>query len=348
MLRLEQPNVDAGGWRACRSCGRKLFGRSDVCRSRKCPEYSRVWAGDQRRKLFTNLAAFDAPVLLSAVTAPGADQLPWDEDCCAALGDHQHSGQLGCRVQQLAADEWNRSAPDRWRRLHRRAYQETVKQHGPRSALLLARVWEIQSRGVLHVHPVVACGTARQMAGARAYLERLAALGPQYGFGFVHHKQGMVKPQAAEGAAAYLSSYLVKGSGRKMAIWESVVSGAMPRSIVHISVDLTQQTHCTMRNLRLRRALFMVWKTTLPLNEVEAVARLLSTFSGNVEFVREYEPGRAPPVSAFYPKKEEACSVARRVRSTRAPWDACFCLCGAEQRGGAGARGKRFAPDALE
>jgi hypothetical protein len=283
--------------RRCRSCGRKLYGLSDVCKSRKCPEYSRVWAGDQRRKLFTNLSAFDAPVLLSAVTAPGADQLPWDEERCAALGEHRHSGWLGCRVQPWAADEWNRSAPDRWRRLHRRAYQETVKEHGSRSVRLLARVWEIQSRGVLHVHPVLGYGTARQMAGARGYLDRLATLGSQYGFGFVHHKREKIKAQPAEAAAAYLSSYFVKGSGRKVAIWESVVSGAMPRSIVHVSVDLTQQTHCTMRNLRLRRALFMIWKTTLPLNEVDAVARLLLTFPGNVEFVREHEPGRAPPGS---------------------------------------------------
>ena len=84
--------------RSCRSCGRRLFGKSEVCRSRKCPEYSRVWAGDQRQKLFRNLDAFGGQVLVSAVTAPGSDVLPWDECRCAGLGEHKHGGELIWRV----------------------------------------------------------------------------------------------------------------------------------------------------------------------------------------------------------------------------------------------------------
>src|SRR5947209_2617907 len=81
--------------RTCRSCGRRLFTRGATCKSRKCPEYSRVWAADQRRKLFTNLSAYGGEVLLSAVTPPGREDLPWDEDVCASLGEHEHSGLLG-------------------------------------------------------------------------------------------------------------------------------------------------------------------------------------------------------------------------------------------------------------
>jgi len=68
-----------GPVRRCRSCNRLLHGKSPVCRSRKCPEYSHTWAGDQRQKLFRNLEAFSDNVLISAVTAPGADAMPWDE-----------------------------------------------------------------------------------------------------------------------------------------------------------------------------------------------------------------------------------------------------------------------------
>lgn len=198
-----------------------------------------MWAGDQRQKLFRNLEVLPGDILLSAVTAPGADCLPWDERACAGLGEHKHSGKLGCRVREMAAARWNREAPGRWRRLHRRAYQDTVKRLGRRSVFLVTRVWEIQARGVLHVHPVLAYGTARQMAGARAYLERLAELAPRYGFGFVERK---VKPQPAVNAAAYLSSYFVKGKRGKQALWESVQSPAMPRSIIHVSTRLTQKT----------------------------------------------------------------------------------------------------------
>jgi hypothetical protein len=76
-----------------------------LCRSRRCPEYGLIWAGDQRQKLFRNLEALGGEILLGAVTAPGGDRLPWDEARCAALGDHKHSGRLGCRVDERAARE---------------------------------------------------------------------------------------------------------------------------------------------------------------------------------------------------------------------------------------------------
>lgn len=56
-----------------------------------------MWAGDQRQKLFRNLETLRGDILLSAVTAPGADELPWDEQACAGLGAHKHSGKQAAR-----------------------------------------------------------------------------------------------------------------------------------------------------------------------------------------------------------------------------------------------------------
>jgi hypothetical protein len=70
------------------------------------------------RSCFANLEVLPGDILLSAVTAPGAGSLPWDERVCAGLGEHEHSGKLGCRVKEAAAARWNREAPGRWRRLH--------------------------------------------------------------------------------------------------------------------------------------------------------------------------------------------------------------------------------------
>jgi hypothetical protein len=147
-------------------------------------------------------------------------------------------------------------------------------------------------RGVLHVHPVLAAGTAREMAGARAYVARLAELASQYGFGFVERKP---KPQPSAGAAAYLSSYFVKGRGRKVALWESVTSDAMPRSIVHVSVALTQATRCTMRSLRFQRALFVIWGATLPFHEAHAVRLILEVFGPSTQLIPQTIGDRAPP-----------------------------------------------------
>jgi hypothetical protein len=253
-----------------------------------------VWAGDQRQKLFRNLEVLRGDIVLSAVTAPGAEQLPWDESVCAALGEHEHSGKLGCRVDRVAARAWNDSAAERWRRLHRRASQDTVKKLGTGSVWLVARVWEMQARGVLHVHPVLAYGTARQMAGAHFYVERLAELAPHYGFGFAERK---IKPQPAQNAAAYLSSYFVKGKRGKETLWESARSPAMPRSIVHVSVRLTMRTGCTMRVLRLKRAIHYVWRATLPLDEIRTVSNILQAFPG-AELVAPGDLDRAPPQGA--------------------------------------------------
>lgn len=220
-----------------------------------------MWAGDQRRKLFDNLAAFagmvrvkDALVVMFSITAPGADVLPWDRRHCRARGPHRCSGDAGCRVDPWAAREWNRTAPRRWRDLHRRAYIATTRAYGKDCALwMLCRVWEKQARGVLHVHPVIACATMRQKAAAEYYRARLDEWAGAYGFGFVSRK---FRPQPARGAAAYLSAYFCQGKKGKMTLRESVTTPDMPRSIVHVSTALTQATGVTMRELRFRR---FVW-----------------------------------------------------------------------------------------
>ena len=254
----------------CRDCGRWIPRPLRRCRRRACPGYAALWAGDQRQKLFANLNAYadqvpdgvrSPRVLVSAVTAPGVEGgMEWDEHHCRALGEHEHSGQLGCRVRASQATAWNESAAERWRDLHRQAYQR-CRREGLRPWLLV-RVWEIQKRGVLHVHPVFAYSTLEEKRSADRYLEHLAALRANYGFGYVERKQRVREPRAA---AAYLSSYFISGKGRKVSLEESVQSNWMPRSIVHVSAKLTQRSRVTMRSLRLKRFIWRELPTALDL-----------------------------------------------------------------------------------
>ena len=194
-------------------------------------------------------------MVLLAVTAPGADQLPWDESHCRPLGNHRHSGSLGCRVDPVAARDWNESASKRWRDLHRRAYQ-AVRRHGVRCTLLV-RTFERQRRGVLHVHPVLGFGTPAERHAAHlyaGYLERFAA---HYGFGFTERR---LRKLSAKAAAAYLSAYFVTGKKGKESLQESVMAPDMPRSIIHVSTDLTQLSGVTMRELRFRRFVWFIAK----------------------------------------------------------------------------------------
>lgn len=244
----------------CSYCTRFVYNGGTVCKARRCPGYAPIWAGDQRRKLFDNLTCFaqmhggNGRVALATVTGPGRDRLPWDRRLCAFRGRHECSGTLGCKVVHRDADDWNRSAPDRWRRLHRRAYQETKRQYP--DLWMLARVWEMQHRGVLHAHPVLAIGTAGQLCAARAYIAALARYAPRYGFGYVDRK---LERMGAKAAAAYLSSYFVTGKRGKESLQASVLANRMPQSIVHVSTVLTQRSGVTMRELRFRRFVWARW-----------------------------------------------------------------------------------------
>jgi hypothetical protein len=171
-----------------------------------------------------------------------------------------------------AAATWNKSAPDRWRRLHRRAYQLT-RQVGYRPRML-ARVWEKQHRGVLHVHPVLAFGTAADRSATHVYVRHLEALAPHYGFGFVERK---LRSAPAGAAAAYLSAYFVTGKREKATLHESVTTPDMPRSIIHVSTALTQATGCTMRELRFRRYVWRVAAQWVLVHEY-AVARAIARY----------------------------------------------------------------------
>ena len=252
----------------CTHCGRHTYGRAAVCRRRRCPGYAPIWAGDQRRKLFENLGAYDGECAVLAVTAPGSDQLPWDAQHCRALGDHVHSGLAGCRVDRHAAREWNETASDRWRRLHRRAYQ-SVCRHGVRPRLL-ARVFEQQHRGVLHVHPVLGFRTPAERHAAHLYSQYLFGLAASYGFGFTERK---LQTRAPKRVAAYLSSYFVTGKKGKLSLQESVMCARMPRSIIHVSTELTRLTGVTMRELRFRRFVwFIADRANCPLHEAREIA----------------------------------------------------------------------------
>lgn len=241
------PRSDAS-WdsRRCAGCGRSLFfGRS--CRTRRCPSYAGIWARDVQRVLFENVGSCGR-VTMTSVTAPGADVLPWG---CSE--SHAHSGLKGCRVEAMAARRWNRRAPAKWSKMHRAACQWVVRQ-GFKSPLA-AKVWEEQKRGVIHLHVVLRAETGEEFHVAQLYVRRLRLIAAEYEFGFVDIK---LRRQDGREAAAYLSSYFVTGKGGKASIRESVLSEEVPSSMFYVARNLTEQTGCTMRSLRLRRRLWAV------------------------------------------------------------------------------------------
>lgn len=257
--------------------------------ARTCPTYSPIWAGDVRVKIFAALRAYadsvpdsvkNRQVRMLTVTAPGEDAgLTWDQEVCAHRGPHRHSGRDGCRVSAAAAAAWNERAPRWWRSLHHEASQATLREVGRRPALLV-RPWELQQRGMLHVHPVVGSSTLGERQAADVYQRELASRAARHGFGFVDRKVQLRDPVAA---AAYLSSYFVAGKKGKMTLREAVSSNAMPRSIVYVHPELSQRSGVTMRSLRLKRYAWRIWRHEIEPVGLDAEVSVLDIWAGLVK-----------------------------------------------------------------
>lgn len=208
-----------------------------------CRVGSPLWFGDVKRSLFANLISYGGKVWLLTVTAPGADLLPWDPDTS--------------QVEQHAAHEWNRSAAKRWRELHRWARQATERAGFEVS--FLARVWQLQRRGVLHLHLVVGVESPAEHAAARYYVAKLRERSAEFGFGFIDArdrdgKTGRSTLLEPYKAANYLSRYL----GESGQLVSALRLTERPSRLIWISRELTSKSTVTMRRLRRVRFLYVI------------------------------------------------------------------------------------------
>ena len=235
------------------------------CKKRTCSICGLVWAKDWRVVLFANLKHLGGFVMLSAVTPPGKEGLPWDEAHCSHIGPHSHDPKrLGCRIDPDALAQWSHDISKRWKRLHNAARNAVKRKHG-RCLPLLLRAWEPQKRGAAHVHPVFSVQTPADVMLAGAYFAELGRLAPRHGFGFVGQKRGVSQQVMAAGrAAAYLSSYFVTGKREKATLSENAKNPNLPRLLIWLTPTLTQQTGMTMRSRRRCRQLWAVRVGLLP------------------------------------------------------------------------------------
>lgn len=249
----------------CPACRRPKYSDARTCRRRGCPGYVDVWLGDNRVRLLENLLAFGGEVTMTTITAPS---LPWSAEC-DVRGEHKHSGPLGCRVEPVAAQRFNCEADRRQSRLHKAAAQRTYRRYGSYPKRL-AYAPELQARGVVHWHVVLAWDTPLNRRLSRHYVQQLHALHGQYGVGWPDRKLEVRSPA---NAARYLSKYLTKAGGGGLR--ELVVSGQAPTRAVYVHRELTATTRCTMRNLRLRRLFWAKWRRHPGCRAAEEVWELL-------------------------------------------------------------------------
>ncbi|MGH3426532.1 MAG: hypothetical protein ACRDQZ_02985 [Mycobacteriales bacterium] len=257
----------ARGMRLCEHCERPLPLTVSRCRRRTCPGYSETWARDTMRKSWTNLDVYGGLAAMLTLTAPGeAAGLPFDRALCTHPPNERCDGKKkGCKVFAGAAKQWNDLSRAWWRDLNRvckqRADRALRKLGADHKGGLLLYQWELQGRGVWHLHFVVGLETAVERAWAIEYVKAMRELGPRYGFGFVDAKP-MRSPRPASQCAGYISKYLVKRGEAGSFEATETVKAAGRTLLNYVSRRLTARSLCTMRMLRLVRVAW-AWRNGL-------------------------------------------------------------------------------------
>jgi hypothetical protein len=141
--------------------------------------------------------------------------LIWDRSSCRHAADERCSGRRGCRVEAGAAALWNEASRRWWRELNRICKQRAdraIRQLGAvTKGGVLMYEWELQKRGVWHLHVVLGMETGIERAWAYAYVKALEEVGPAKGFGFIDRKP-LHAPRPAEQSARISASTWLNGA----------------------------------------------------------------------------------------------------------------------------------------
>ena len=226
-----------------------------------------MWARDTMRKIRENLRTYGGLASMLTLTAPGqAAGLPWDRTLCTHPPDERCDGKRkGCKVVKGAADSWNDLSRRYWSQLNRvckkRADYRIASLGYDRKCGVLLYEWELQGRGVWHLHFVVGMETPVERAWAFEYVKAMRELAPNYMFGFVDAKP-LRAPKRGDQAARYISKYLAKWRDDGTLEVSETVKAAGRTLLNYVSRDLTRRSGCTMRNLRMSRVVW-AWLTGL-------------------------------------------------------------------------------------
>jgi len=179
--------------------------------------------------------------------------LIWDRSQCTHGPDESCGKRHGCKVVPAVAELWNEQSRGWWRDLNRVCKQRADRVlkrlgYGEKGGVLVYQ-WELQVRGLWHLHLILGLQSAVERVWALEYVKAMRELAPRYGFGFVDAKP-LRRPEPAERVASYLSKYLAKWKpDGSCAVTETVLAAGRSR-LNYVSLKLTARSGCTMRVLR--------------------------------------------------------------------------------------------------
>jgi len=290
---LDRLWLEPRGYKRCPHCRQLLPLTVSRCRRRRCPGYSATWARDTMRKIRVNLQTYGGLSCVIAATAPGEETgLVWDRSKCRHPTGERCSGPKGCRVEERAAAVWNQASRRWWRELNRickqRADRATRRLGATRKGGIVMYEWELQKRGVWHLHVVLGMETAIERAWAYEYVQALCEVAPTKGFGFIDRKP-LHTPQPAEQSARYLSKYLAKWRADGSLELTETVKSAGRTLLNYVNRSLTAKSGCTMRSLRSVRLVWAWREGRIPDHGLDVIDFLVALC-----LLEQSEPARGP------------------------------------------------------
>lgn len=193
--KCEQPNR-----LGCTKCGEQLIVRCGSSRASRCQP-----CGESHRRRLMQIVESGTTgdrfgqYWWVTITAPGEDDLPWDEAECSHGPEVECSGKLGCQVEWWSAAAWNGQAPKRW------SWFMTYVRRRLGDQVQYCGTWEWQSRGVLHRHFLMRSERPTTERRVRAAVRGAAR---RWGFGSQYDVRSIAGGAARE--IAYVAKYASK------------------------------------------------------------------------------------------------------------------------------------------
>lgn len=255
------------------------------CKRRECDHCGPIRAGDEFHRFKANIEAYGGPILVVAITAPGADVLPWQVYEMVK----PDTGEI-VSFREVALDRqivWNATASARYARLWKAAAKSAdrlLERHGHRGQMprRIAQVWAPQRRGVWHVHEALPARTAIERLWSRQVVRfidnvrkrefaipavtRWAWLVDEhrgtvrrsfYGWGFIDRNPlRELGGGGSDRSASYLARNAAEYLGQNASESARRVKGRKLRT--YVSRRLTMVTGVTLTNLRRKRYLHVL------------------------------------------------------------------------------------------
>lgn len=185
--------------------GKEIEGRCNATKESKCKYCARIHVQFLKLVVKSGFDGIDSDKPLEiefvTLTALGAKDLPWDLSKCNHLKSLKCSGAIGCKVDEWASALWNESVKQNWNWFITELERELERD------LPYFKVFELQKRGVLHVHALINVPGVPHSEFAKA-VKRVAV---KWDFGQEIDVERVTGHNRA-GISAYVGKYVTKGS----------------------------------------------------------------------------------------------------------------------------------------